>query len=194
MLLNIPLSHTAGVFLRDRLYAVRFAPDSFIPAAFDSGGVTTGPITVPFIMALGIGMAAIRSDKNSSSDSFGLVSLCSIGPILSVMILGIVYAGCGRGLYPGVHPGAYHHGGCRLVFPGVPAYIGEVAGGPASGPDRRVFQLLFRRFHRHLQGNQLLRGAGPALYLCGPGAVSGGGQRGLYARRCHHRRHHRRRR
>ncbi len=68
-----------------------FAPNSFIPAAFDSGGVTTGPITVPFIMALGIGMAAIRSDKNSADDSFGLVALCSIGPILSVMILSIFY-------------------------------------------------------------------------------------------------------
>ena len=52
-----------------------------MPAAFDSGGVTTGPITVPFIMALGIGLAAVRSDKNSGSDAFGLVALCSVsGP------------------------------------------------------------------------------------------------------------------
>ena len=62
----------------------------FIPTAFDSGGVTTGPITVPFIMALGAGIASMRNDKNSGQDSFGLVSLCSIGPILSVLVLGLI--------------------------------------------------------------------------------------------------------
>lgn len=63
------------------------SPD-FIPAAFDSGGVTTGPITVPFIMALGLGLSSIRGDKTSAEDSFGLVALCSIGPILTVLVLG----------------------------------------------------------------------------------------------------------
>ena len=62
----------------------------FIPTAFDSGGVTTGPITVPFIMALGAGLAYMRKDKNSANDSFGLVALCSIGPILSVMVLSLI--------------------------------------------------------------------------------------------------------
>lgn len=61
---------------------------SFIPTAFDSGGVTTGPITVPFIMALGLGLSSIRGDKTSDEDSFGLVAMCSIGPILTVLILG----------------------------------------------------------------------------------------------------------
>jgi hypothetical protein len=63
----------------------------FIPVAFDSGGVTTGPMTVPFILAMGVGVASIRSDKNSQDDSFGLVSLCSIGPILAVLFLGIFF-------------------------------------------------------------------------------------------------------
>ena len=66
---------------------------SFLSVAFDSGGVTTGPMTVPFIMALGIGVASIRSDKNAESDSFGLVALCSVGPILSVLVLGFLYKG-----------------------------------------------------------------------------------------------------
>ena len=57
-----------------------FVPDAFLAVAFDSGGVTTGPITVPFIMALGLGLTAVRGDKNAESDSFGLVALCSIGP------------------------------------------------------------------------------------------------------------------
>ena len=68
-----------------------FSDAGFLSVAFDSGGVTTGPMTVPFIMALGVGVASIRSDKNAEADSFGLVALCSIGPILAVMILGFFY-------------------------------------------------------------------------------------------------------
>lgn len=68
-----------------------FVPDNFLSVAFDAGGVTTGPITVPFIMALGIGFANMRNDKDASNDSFGLVALCSVGPILAVMILSMVY-------------------------------------------------------------------------------------------------------
>ncbi len=60
-----------------------------LPMAFDSGGVTTGPITVPFIMALGVGISKVLGDRRSQENSFGLVSLCSIGPILAVLVLGI---------------------------------------------------------------------------------------------------------
>lgn len=69
-----------------------FVPENFLAVAFDSGGVTTGPMTVPFIMAMGIGLSSLRGDKNASSDSFGLVALSSIGPILAIMILGFFYA------------------------------------------------------------------------------------------------------
>lgn len=68
-----------------------FVPNEFVALAFDAGGVTTGPITVPFIMAFGIGLAALRNDGDAESDSFGIVALCSIGPILSVLLLGIIY-------------------------------------------------------------------------------------------------------
>lgn len=68
-----------------------YIPQDFLAVAFDSGGVTTGPITVPFIMALGVGLSSIGQGKDSHGDSFGLVALCSIGPILSVMILGILF-------------------------------------------------------------------------------------------------------
>jgi hypothetical protein len=67
-----------------------FVPLNFVPLAFDSGGVTTGPMTVPFIMALGVGAASIRSDKNAEADSFGLVALSSVGPILAVMLIGVI--------------------------------------------------------------------------------------------------------
>ncbi len=63
----------------------------FLAVAFDSGGVTTGPMTVPFIMAMGVGLASVRGDKNASNDSFGLVALSSIGPVLAVLILGCFY-------------------------------------------------------------------------------------------------------
>ena len=62
---------------------------NLLPMAFDSGGVTTGPITVPFIMALGVGVAGVLGDRKSKDSSFGLVALCSVGPILAVLLLGI---------------------------------------------------------------------------------------------------------
>lgn len=68
-----------------------FIPKDFLAVAFDSGGVTTGPITVPFIMALGVGLSMVRADKNATNDSFGLVALSSIGPILAVMLLGMFF-------------------------------------------------------------------------------------------------------
>lgn len=91
MLLRVKLSYLLiGVYAVVFLLA-QFVPPEFLSVAFDSGGVTTGPMTVPFIMALGVGVAAIRSDSDAENDSFGLVALCSVGPILAVLILGIVY-------------------------------------------------------------------------------------------------------
>lgn len=66
---------------------------NFLALAFDSGGVTTGPITVPFIMALGVGIAATLGGKNVGENSFGLIAMCSVGPILAVMALGITADG-----------------------------------------------------------------------------------------------------
>ncbi|SEH63028.1 Protein of unknown function [Halobacillus karajensis] len=68
-----------------------FTPSVFVPISFDSGGVTTGPLTVPFILSLGVGAASVMRGKSSSSDGFGLVALASIGPILAVLLLGVIY-------------------------------------------------------------------------------------------------------
>lgn len=112
-----------------------FAPPDFLPVAFDSGGVTTGPMTVPFIMALGVGIASIRSDKHAEHDSFGMVALCSIGPILAVMLLSIFY-----------HPGESSY-----AMASVP-----------SIPDSRELGLLFlREFPKYLR--EVLRALGPIL-------------------------------
>ncbi len=67
--------------------------EELIPMGFDSGGVTTGPITVPFIMALGVGIATTLGGKNANENSFGLIALCSVGPILAVLILSCTVTG-----------------------------------------------------------------------------------------------------
>ncbi len=69
-----------------------FVDPKFLAVAFDSGGVTTGPMTVPFLMTLGVGAAAIRADKDGKNDSFGYVALCSVGPIIAVMTLGLIFS------------------------------------------------------------------------------------------------------
>jgi len=66
---------------------------ALLTVAFDSGGVTTGPITVPFLMALGVGISAVLGDRRSQENSFGLVALCSIGPVIAVMLLGLASQG-----------------------------------------------------------------------------------------------------
>ena len=66
---------------------------NLLPLCFDSGGVTTGPITVPFIMALGVGIAATIGGKHSNENSFGLIAMCSVGPILAVIILSLFNSG-----------------------------------------------------------------------------------------------------
>ncbi len=91
MLLGVPLSYLLVGFYALIFLLTIFVPADFLAVAFDSGGVTTGPMTVPFIMSFGIGIAAIRSDRHAADDSFGLVSMCSIGPILAVLLLGMIF-------------------------------------------------------------------------------------------------------
>ena len=91
MLLGIPLSYLLLGFYAIVFVLAFFVPGDFLAIAFDAGGVTTGPMTVPFIMSFGIGISAIRSDRHAEEDSFGLVALCSIGPILAVLLLGMIY-------------------------------------------------------------------------------------------------------
>ena len=68
---------------------IELGNSNFLAISFDSGGVTTGPITVPFIMALGVGIAATVGGRDSRENSFGLIALCSVGPILVVLLLGL---------------------------------------------------------------------------------------------------------
>ena len=105
-----------------------FVPKDFLSVAFDSGGVTTGPMTVPFIMALGVGISAIRSDRHAADDSFGLVALCSIGPILAVMILGMLYRPQEGAYEAYVLPDVSDSRELwSLFWTGLPSYIEEIA-------------------------------------------------------------------
>ena len=91
MLFGIALGHLLIIFYGIVFALTLFVPGDFLAVAFDSGGVTTGPMTVPFIMSFGLGISAIRSDRHAEEDSFGLIALCSIGPILAVLILGMIF-------------------------------------------------------------------------------------------------------
>ncbi|MCM1254237.1 MAG: DUF1538 domain-containing protein [Clostridium sp.] len=145
----------------------------FLAVAFDSGGVTTGPMTVPFIMAMGVGLASVRGDKNASSDSFGLVALSSVGPVLAVLLLGCFY-----------HPTQASYAASAVAnvvttrdvvwefLISIPPYIREVLVSllPVAAVFV-IFQLLSRRYLKR-QVKRVLIGfiytyIGLVLFLCG---------------------------
>lgn len=132
-----------------------FSPDSFTAVAFDSGGVTTGPMTVPFIMALGVGLSAARSDREGASDSFGLVALCSIGPVVMVLLLGIFYSPSDASYIATEIPNiSTTQDVIKQFITALPQYAQEVALSilPVAGVFA-VYQLSTRSYHRR----QLLR-------------------------------------
>ena len=148
-------------------------PKEFMAVAFDSGGVTTGPMTVPFIMAMGIGLASRRTDKNSTSDSFGLVALSSIGSILAVLVLGCFYKPTEAVYSLGDVATVVTTRDVVRVFGGsIPIYAREVL--VSLLPIAAVFvifQLLTRRYQRR-QLKRIAVGlvytyAGLVLFLCG---------------------------
>ncbi len=91
IVLRIRLSLILIVFYAITFLLSVFVSKEFWAVSFDAGGVTTGPMTVPFIMSLGVGVASIRSDSKGQDDSFGLVALSSVGPIIAVLSLGIIF-------------------------------------------------------------------------------------------------------
>ena len=90
MILKINLNIVLLIFYGITLLLIIFVDQNLIPLAFDSGGVTTGPITVPFIMALSAGISAVISGSKSQENSFGTIGICSIGPIMVVLILTLI--------------------------------------------------------------------------------------------------------
>ena len=131
-----------------------FAPKDFLAVAFDSGGVTTGPMTVPFIMALGLGVSSTRSDGKAGEDSFGLVALCSVGPVLAVLTLALAYPAAGS-YVPSVVPEAGDSRELwRLFAQGLPVYAKEM--GAALAPIAAFFAV-FQVTSLHLPRKNVLK-------------------------------------
>ncbi len=89
IMFKVKLKILLGIFYSIILVLCFFVPETFLPLSFDSSGVTTGPISVPFIMSFGLGVSAVRSGKNSQDDSLGLIAMVSMGPIIAVMIMSL---------------------------------------------------------------------------------------------------------
>lgn len=149
------LSHILMVCYLILFILAFYIPGDFLAVAFDSGGVTTGPVTVPFIMALGMGLSSIGQGKNKDSDSFGLVALCSIGPILAVMILGLMYQSSSGAYEPMVIPSISNSQDLWLAFQHqLPDYAKEVF--IALLPILALF-LLFQIFFLKMRKRQVIK-------------------------------------
>lgn len=153
---KVPLNYLLIGFYAIVFILAIFVPKEFLAVAFDSGGVTTGPMTVPFIMALGVGAAAIRTDKNAEQDSFGLVALCSIGPILSVLILGLIFKPTGDAAYSSTVIPVFEDTKALWDYfkDSIPYYLKEVV--LALSPIV-VFFILFQIFSIKLKKDRLIR-------------------------------------
>lgn len=90
ILLNIPIAWLLAAGYTAVLIMSFFTPAAYVPVAFDSGGVTTGPMTVPIILSLGLGFSSVLSGRSTLSDGFGLIGLASLGPIIGVMAIGMI--------------------------------------------------------------------------------------------------------
>ena len=173
ILFGLRLSYMLVFFYALVFILAAFVPEEFLSVAFDSGGVTTGPMTVPFIMALGVGVAAIRGDKNAENDSFGLVALCSVGPIIAVLILGMVY-NTGESVYTSVDIPeiATSKELWHMFSVEIPHFMAEVVG--ALFPIM-LFFLVFQLFGQRMHKDSLIRigvgflytYVGLVLFLCG---------------------------
>lgn len=162
MFFEIPLNLVLIFFYTAVFIAAAFAPDTFIPVSFDSGGVTTGPVTVPFIMSMGVGLAALRTGKHSREDSFGLVALCSIGPVLAVLILGTFYRPDSAVYQMSDVADIITTQDAALEFAkALPAYFYEVA--VAILPIVAMF-LLFQTLTRRFRKRQILKITGGLIY------------------------------
>jgi hypothetical protein len=170
---KISLSVLLMIFYAALIVISFFIPKEFLAVAFDSGGVTTRPMTVPFIMALGVGLASVRSDKNSASDSFGLVALSSVGPVLAVLILGCFFKPT-EAVYSltDVETVVTTQDVVRVFAKGIPTYAKEVF--VSFVPIVAVFvlfQIATRRYQRR-QIKRIVVGltytyVGLVLFLCG---------------------------
>ena len=155
MVLRVSLNRLLIFFYAVVFILCFFVPADFWAMAFDSGGVTTGPMTVPFIIAIGAGVSSLRMGEEGHDDAFGLVALCSVGPIIAVMVLGILYQVSGTEHVAEVLPQIVDtRSGVLHYLSGIGEYAKEV--GIALLP-LLVFALLFQLFTRAFSAPKLIR-------------------------------------
>ena len=155
MVLGISLQRMLLVFYVIAFVLACYAPSDFLAVAFDSGGVTTGPMTVPFIMAFGVGVSALRGSRHSSQDSFGLIALCSIGPIIAVLMLSLIFQPESAAFEPVLVPRVLHSlqlGG--LFLQELPDQLHEMG---QSVLPIAIFFCIFQVVLLHLEKKPLLR-------------------------------------
>ncbi len=90
ILLNFPIAYLLAAGYIIIIILAFFTPAEFVPVAFDSGGVTTGPMAVPIILSLGLGFSSVLAGRSALSDGFGLISLVALAPILTIMVFGLI--------------------------------------------------------------------------------------------------------
>lgn len=146
---NLSLKWTLFISYTILFVVAFFASDSFIAIGFDSGGATTGPMTVPFIMALGLGVSSVRAGKENNS--FGLTGVSSIGPVLAVLIYSIVVNGGGIGVGPSTGSGTAVAGsGTAGDFSGTAISL-SVVPEPVEGPQlAAISSIIISALHESL--------------------------------------------
>ena len=127
------------------------ADEHYISIAFESGAIATGPVVVPFILAIGLGHATIRSDRDSLNDSFGMVALALTGPVIAILVLGLFHEPFGMDVNTAIPmDAATSRDVAKYFVMEMPHYITVVS--LAMGcvvVCFIVFQLVSRRFHHH---------------------------------------------
>ncbi len=131
---------------------VIFVPEEFVALAFDGSGATTGDISVPFILALGIGISATMSKRKTNDDTFGIIGIASVGPILAVFIYGIIINAINGGKIPPA--GIYDPGAAESFIDIILSNLGDVS--LALLPIVIVF-LVFQIFFLKLPKRQFIR-------------------------------------
>ena len=152
---GVSLNIILALFYATAFAIAFFLPEGFRPLAFDSGGVTTGPMTVPFIMSLGAGVSSARVKNGGRDDSFGITALCSVGPIISVLVLGL-WLKIDGGTYIPTPPNvvADTRSGIWLFCENIVKYAAEVA---AALLPIVVFTVIFQLLTKAFSKTQIIR-------------------------------------
>jgi hypothetical protein len=91
IIFGFPLAYLFAAGYGAILLLAPFTSPELLAVAVDAGGITTGLLTIPVILALGAGVSAVLAGRSALTDGFGLIGLASIAPILGVMLLGVLY-------------------------------------------------------------------------------------------------------